>query len=194
MSLAVFAYPIPSYAYGATLSRPFVLTRFGGQNEQRGSRSGRMFRSWGLSFEGLDEAERAGLDAFYVARSGQVDSFLWRNPDPRDSENWCRVGVALGASVALQVLFPLPTGASEYAGDYPLDDVRTVLRDDGVAITRTVQTDNRTLTAGAAPAGSSVMTADYCFARRVRFDGPLVWAKGDHGLWSCAASLREVAA
>lgn len=194
MSMAVYQVPVPAYSFGQVLERPVVLSRYGQQTEQRSTRSGRTYRLWNLTWQGLTDAERAILDAFYVARGGTSESFLWRNPDPTDPDPWYRQAVALGTSIALQTVFNLVSGTSEFGGDYPVDDAGAILKSDGAVIAKTVQVDARTMTASVAPGAGHTITADYRLYRRVRFDGPLQWGKGDHGLWGTAGSFREVPA
>lgn len=192
MSLNVFYGPLPRYAYGIQLTRPAIVTTFGSQTEQRATRSGRTYRIFPYAWEGLSDAEKVALDTFFIGQSMTVTSFLWRDPVPTAAEAWSRTGASLGTAIAAQVLFSLPTGASEHAGDYPLS-TGVVLKADGAVVTASaVGTDARTITASSAPGVGKVMTADYNFYRRVRLDQPYAWSRGEHGLWSTAASFREV--
>lgn len=193
MSVLVYSGPAPLYAYGVSLSRPVVITQFGQQNEQRSTRSGRTWRTWNFPWAGLTGQEKRAVDAFFVGQGGQATSFYWRDENPDADDPFFRYAIALGNSVAAQTVFALPSGTSEYAGDWPLADGHAVLRSDGTPVaTTTAQTDARTLTAGAAPGAGHVMTADYLFYRRFRLDTPYSWARGEHGLWSTSAIFREV--
>jgi len=159
---------IDSYSHGET--REVAVLRFGrGQYEQRIARDGGPFRSYRLTLR-CSPTARLRVDAFLRAVGYEATSFLWR--DPLDYQ---RDGVSLGTSVAAQTVFNLPT-TGDARGDYPLDAAGTVLRDDGAVIARTVQTDDRTLTAsGGAPVAASVMTCDLAFYKRVRLSGPVEW-------------------
>lgn len=161
---------IDSYAHGET--REVAVLRFGrGQYEQRIARDGGPFRSYGLTFRfRASTGKRERITTFLRAVGYEATSFLWR--DPLDYQ---RFAVSLGASVAAQTVFNLPT-TGDARGDYPLDAAGTVLRDDGAVIARTVQTDDRTLTAsGGAPVAASAMTCDLAFYKRVRLSGPVEW-------------------
>ena len=162
--------------YSHAESREVAVLRFGrGQYEQRIARDGGPFRSYGLTLR-CSATDRVRVDTFLRAVGYEATSFLWR--DPLDYQ---RDGVALGASVAAQTVFSLPT-TGDARGDYPLDAGGTVLRDDGVAVARTVQTDDRTLTAsGGAPVASSVMTCDLAFYKRVRLGGAPSWTVLGYG-------------
>lgn len=195
MSLAIFNYPLPAYAYSVGLVRPGIVTQFGGQTEQRSSRSGRTYRTFPYVWAALTDAEKVAFDAFFVAQSMTLTSFLWRDPSDGPAEVFYRDGVSCGTSTLTQTVFSLPTGASEAAGDYPVADARAALFSNGVQVaTTTVQTDARTLTAGVAPGSGKTITAAYAFYRRVRLDQPYTWARGDTGLWSTQATFREVPA
>lgn len=178
MSLAVFSSAIatPRYdGFGYSPTRDVLVLRFGrGQFEQRIQRDGGPFRSYDLSLR-VDSAGRALVDSFFAARGFTAESFLWR--DPMDSY---RTGVSLGASVAAQTVFTLPT-TGDARGDYPIDAAGTVLYDDGAPVAKTVQTDDRTLTASVAPTAASAMTADLVFYKRVRLDGTYAWAVVEGG-------------
>lgn len=167
---------IDSYAH--TEGREVAVLRFGrGQYEQRVARDGGPFRAYSMTFRVARlTGERERIDAFLRSVGYEATSFLWR--DPLDYQ---RDGVALGASAAAQTVFSLPT-TGDARGDYPIDAAGTVLKDDGAVIARTVQTDDRTLTAsGGAPGTSSVMTCDLAFYKRVRLSGGAQWTLLGHG-------------
>lgn len=158
--------------YAHVEDREVEVLSFGrGRYEQRVARDGGPFRAYTLAFRfRASTGKRERIDAFLRAAGYETTSFLWR--DPLDYQ---RFGVALGTSVAAQTVFSLPT-TGDARGDYPIDAAGTVLRDDGAVISRTVQTDDRTLTAsGGAPTASSVMTADLAFYKRVRLSGGARW-------------------
>lgn len=192
MSLAVFACRLPAYAFSVQPSRPSVVAQFGQQVEQRATRSNRTFRAFPYAWQGLTDAEYAALDEFFVARGGIAGSFLWRDPSPDSALPWHREGISLGSSVNGTTVYSLPTGVSEYAGDYPLNDVHLVVRKAGTIVTATAQTDDRTITLAANPGTGSALTADYWFYRRVRLDQWAPFARADHGLWAGALTFREV--
>lgn len=195
MSLAILSDPLPLYAHSVEIVRPVVTVTFGGQTEARAQRSSRCYRRFPYAWGGLTSAQKATLDAFFIARGMTRDSFLWRDPNPDADEPFVRTGAALGTSTLTQTVFSLPTGENEAGGDYPVDDGRTVLYSDGAVVSsRTVQTDARTITAAVAPGNGHVITASYAFYRRVRLESGLTWAKSDHGLWSTSLVFREVPA
>lgn len=176
------------YSHGE--SREVLVLRFGrGQYEQRVARDGGPFRSYGLTFR-CSPTDRARVDTFLRAVGYEATSFLWR--DPLDNQ---RDGVSLGTSTAAQTVFNLPT-TGDARGDYPIDAGGTILRDDGVAVARTVQTDDRTLTAsGGAPVASSVMTCDLAFYKRVRLEGGASWTVlGQGAAYEVGLTFREVPA
>lgn len=188
MALSIWPADIfPTFdGYSVEQGRDVAILRFGrGGYEQRIARDGGPFRAYTLTLR-LSDRDRKRVDDFLAALGYEATSFLWR--DPFDFQ---RDGVALGSSAASQTVFPLPTTGSG-RGDYPIDSGGTVLKDDGAVIARTVQTDDRTLTAsGGAPVASSVMTADVAFYKRVRLDGRPRWAPLGEGA-AYETSLRFV--
>lgn len=198
MSVAVW----PFHTCGVPLLAPFsfaedrragVVAMSGGRYEQRFRRDPRAFRTYSVTLRATT-AQRAAIRAFFVARGYGADSFYVEDVSD-DGDARVALGVAMGTSVALQTAFPIPS-TGEAGGYWPINHALTVLYDDGVAITRTVDTDSRTLTASVAPAGSSVMTADIYFYRRVVLRGAPQWApaQGDPGLWDCQMTWEEVPA
>jgi len=192
VALAIFPADIyPTWdGYAMEHGRDVAVLRFGrGGYEQRIARDGGAFRAYTLTLR-LSDADRKRVEAFLSARGYEAESFLWR--DPFDSQ---RDGVSLGTAVAAQTVFSLPT-TGDGRGDYPIDAGGTSLRDDGVTITRTVQTDDRTLTAsGGAPGASSVMTADVAFYKRVRLDGRPRWTPlGEGAVYETQLRFVEVPA
>ena len=193
MPISVYGGPLPVYAHSIEVSRPGVVVSYGAQTEHRATRSSRTWRRFPYAWAGLTGAEKSAMDAFFIGIGLQRDSFLWRDPSPDAEEPFTRTAIALGTAVAAQVVFSLPTGASEYAGDYPLSPA--TLYSDGVKVaTTTVQTDDRTLTANSAPGVGKVITADYPFYRRVRLESGLTWARDDSGRWGTSLVFREVPA
>lgn len=194
MTLAILT-TTPTIFHGVEPVQAITVNRLaGGRAEQRAVLEDREYRTYRLTYR-CHAATKKTLDAFFRARSWQKDSFLWRIPPTlaHDSSEYARTGISLGTSVALQTAFPLPT-SGEYAGDYPVDDEHAILYDDGAAISKTVDVDNRKMTAGAAPAGSSVMTCDYWYYRRFRLGGPIRWEFGERGVWESEVVLEEVLA
>ena len=160
-------------SYAHTEAREVAVLRFGrGQYEQRMARDGGPFRGYAMTFRvSRVSGKRERIDAFLRSVGYEATSFLWR--DPLDYQ---RFAVTIGASVAAQTVFSLPT-TGDARGDYPIDSAGTVLRDDGAVIARTVQTDDRTLTAsGGAPGAASAMTCDLAFYKRVRLSGGAEWS------------------
>ncbi len=191
MSIAIYSGPALGYAHGEGITRPVVITQFGGGAEQRSTRSGRSYRTYPGGWVGLEASERDAVDAFFVARGGMAESFLWRNDDPTCADPFHREAVSFGPSVDTVLIYSLPTGASEYAGDYPLTAPLVVTKD-GTVVTATTATEARTVTLAGNPGAAHVLAASYLFYRRVRLDGPLNWTRGEHGLWGAPATFREV--
>lgn len=161
-----------------------------GQVEQRAARGGdRIFRTYQVPFR-VREATRQALDAFFVARNYEEESFLF--VDPHD---YIRTGAALTpASDGAQTVFTvLSTGVQ--GGDYPKGNARLYragVLDTG---TLTVQTEARTLTTSVAPLTGAAMTADYEFYRRVVLRGRYRWRRVGHGaLYETEMAWAEVVA
>lgn len=192
MSLSIFTGPMPAFAHTVEPIRPGIVTAFGSQTEQRSTRSSRTYRRFPYSWLGLDAAAVEAMDTFFTALGMSATSFLWRDPDPDVAYLFNRAGVALGTGTGAKTVFAL-LATGEGGGDYAADDGRTVLMVNGSSVSRTVQTDARTITASAAPANGTTVTASYAFYRRVRLDAPYVWTKDrESGLWSTSATFREV--
>ena len=167
MSLAVFSSPTPIEPYRGAPLRETTIVRFAGAgSEGRASPTSREFWRWVLRFR-LTDANLATLAAFFLARGQQGTSFLWK---PLKAVEYARTAIALGTSTLTQTVFSLPT-SGQYAGDYPVDDANCILKSDGTPISKTVQTDARTITAAVAPGSGHVITADYYRYARVRLDG-----------------------
>ncbi len=199
MSIAVWSPVVhgsPQLAgYGHSDARAATVVKFtGGEYEQRARRAPRRFRSYRVTLR-CEAAQRAAVDAFFVARGYEAESFLFEDDSDHvnDSGRYAR-GVAMGTAVAAQVAFPIPS-ASDAGGYYPKDVAATVLYANGVAVAKTVSTDTRTLTASVAPGASVVMTADVWFSRRVRLDGTYGWSPvNDPAVWEASMTWVEVPA
>lgn len=189
MSLAVLsASYAPIHPYGYEDDRPVVVARMaGGASEQRATTASRKLRRYTLRFR-TTAATRLALDAFFEARGYTAESFLWK-----DLKDYSRTGITLSPATGngVATVFTIPT-TGMYGGDYPIDQAGTLLKVAGVSVTRTVQTDARTLTAAAAP-GASAITADYEFYKRVRLAGPYSWSEPVYGIFDTTLVLQEVA-
>lgn len=191
MAIAVFsaaqAHPIDQDGYEYGDSRDTLVVSLGrGMHEQRSTRSSRRFRTYNVGFR-VTNTQRLAIDAFFAALGMEQTSFLWE--DPLDS---FVAGLSCGTSVTSQTVFNLPSTGG-YGGEYPQDLPVTRLFDDGVAVARTVQTDDRTITANSAPANGSVMTAECRYYRRLRLDGEYRWRRlGNGAVYETAMSWREV--
>lgn len=190
MSLAIWAPEVLGYPrwepYGYADARDVLVVRMTGGTEQRARRTQRRERTFRVSFL-VEEFRRDRIDAFFVERGFGADSFLVEDP----SRRFVR-GLALGASAALQTAFVLPT-SGDYGGAYPANTEITRLLDDGVAISRTVNPDTRTLTAAVAPGAGSVMTADVAILTRVVLRGTYEWApRGEGAAWETSMTWEEV--
>lgn len=187
MALAIFsASYTPLQPYGFGDDRPFVVAKLSGGAEQRAAVLSRPLRTFRILLKKL-ATDREAIDAFFAARGVRIESFLWK-----DLKDYARTGVTLvpspgdGATTA----FSLPKTGT-YAGDYPIDQAGTLLKVAGASVTRTVQTDARTLTAAVAP-GASAITADYEYYRRVVLDQPYRWDERAYGHFWTELALREV--
>lgn len=159
--------------YSVVARQPVTVFSYAGAGtEQRAALLARPRREYTWPMR-RTKSEAATVDAFFLARNYQVESFLLRDPD-----QYTRTGVSLGTSVSGQKVFTIPS-TGQHAGDYPVNDAHAVVYDDGVATgaTVTVDTDARTFTLSTAPTSGSVITVDYWYYRRVRLvEGP-AWAK-----------------
>jgi hypothetical protein len=191
VSLPIFSGLTPVEPYGIELLDSTQILSFEGSTaEQRYSDASRDMYRWTLRYR-LTDANLATLYAFFVARRMRKESFLWK---PLKAVEYARTGIALepATSDGVVTAFSLPTSGA-YAGDYPIDDGNAILKRAGVAATKTVQVDARTMTAAVAPLTGGAMTADYWRYARVRLDGPLagiepVYSATDIG----SLILREV--
>lgn len=187
MSLAVWTSTwVPLHPYGSGDSRPTVVARMSGGGEQRASVLSRELRRYEMRFRVTTTVKQA-IAAFFTARGQTLESFLFK-----DLKDYARTGVtpspATGNGVATVFTLPL-TGT--YAGDYPIDDGNAILKAGGSPVTKTVQTDARTMTAAAAP-GASAITMDYHYYRRVRLESAFAWSEPIYGVWEASFALVEV--
>lgn len=188
MALAVFSAnytPLHPYTFGD--DRPKVVARMAGGAEQRAATLSRPLRTYRLLL--LRQAsDRAAIDTFFATAGIGVTSFLWK-----DLKDYTRTGVvpSPATSDGVQTVFTLPkTGI--YGGDYPVDDGNAILYRAGVAATKTVQTDARTMTASVAPLTGGAMTMDYHYYRRVVLDQPYRWVEFQYGFFRAELTFREV--
>lgn len=195
MSIARWAYPVLGYPVWAPFSfgdnRRVVTVPFtGNRYEQRVRRDQRRFRKTQVTIRARDDAQRDAIDAFFVGLGFGADSFLVE--DPRRS---LVTGLALGTSAGGQTAFPLPA-TGDYGGAYPLTDPRTILKSDGVAIAKTVDTDGQILNASVAPGAGHTMTADlYYWSRVVLRTERYLWTPlGEGAAWETGMEWEEVPA
>lgn len=78
MATPVFAWE-PDFAWQPQFRRRVNITTFESGKEQRSDR-GAAPREWALTFTG-SAAELAEIEAFWNARKGPAESFLWTPPD-----------------------------------------------------------------------------------------------------------------
>lgn len=98
MATPVFAWK-PDFAWQPQFRRRVNITTFESGKEQRSDR-GAAPREWALTFTG-SAAELAEIEAFWNARKGPAESFLWTPP---------------GATSAITVRFKDDTLKSDRAG------------------------------------------------------------------------------
>lgn len=98
MATPVFAWD-PDFAWQPQFRRRVNITTFESGKEQRSDR-GAAPREWALTFTG-SAAELAEIEAFWNARKGPAESFLWTPP---------------GATSAITVRFKDDTLKSDRAG------------------------------------------------------------------------------
>ncbi len=188
MALEVFSENPELDGYSYRDRMPLVTFAYAGaRTEQRAALAEIRMREyvWPLR---RTRAERDTIDAFFLARSGGVESFLVRDPD-----QYARTGVSLGTAAAAQVLFPLPA-SGENRRDYPIDDAHVVVYEDGspTGATVTVDTDGRSFTLDSAPGAGVVMTADYWYYRRVKLTEDFEWRKLAPDFLEAQLALLEV--
>ena len=178
---------VPLHPYDFGDDRPTVVARMSGGAEQRAASLSRKLRTYTLRFR-TTAATRLALDTFFEARGYTLESFLWK-----DLKDYARTGVAPtpATSDGAQTVFTIPlTGV--YGGDYPIDDANAILYRAGVAATKTVQTDARTMTAAVAPLTGGAMTMAYHFYKRVRLAERYDWSEPIFGVFETAMRLVEV--
>ena len=163
-----------------------------GGNEFRVARWTSPRWKWAISIDGLpDDAMNSALEtitAFFMARMGSFDSFLWVAPEDADaiahfqSGGWNRltgvqIGVGDGAQRVFQLVRPWGGGTWPYPVSEPVQwlDTRNnalVVRDNASVVSGvTVQTSGGIVmvTLPTAPASGHAVTADFDIAYRVRF-------------------------
>lgn len=176
--------PLAGYTYGEDTPHVVFMDGAVGQTVRR--RIGPTLRRYNLSIA-LTNSERVTLDAFLRAREHMGTAFYWT--DPADH---ARTAVALGAGNGVKTVFSLPSG--ETLLDYPINDANAILKVNGTPVSRTVQTDARTITAAVAPAGGTTVTCDYHYCRIVRLGAPLEWTveTGNFSMNTTSLELIEV--
>lgn len=187
MALAVLsATYVPLHPYGYGDDRPVVVARMSGGAEQRAASLSRKLRAYTLRFR-TTAANRLAIDAFFEARGYQAESFLWK-----DLKDYARTGISPTPSTGngVATVFTIPKTGT-HGGDYPIDDANALLKVAGSPVTKTVQTDARTMTAAAAP-GASAITMDYHFYKRVRLAGAYEWSEPVYGVFEATLRLAEV--
>lgn len=182
MTLATFT-ETPMHPYIWETERPVLKGPMAGGGEQRASLLSRALTRYTLRFRG-NAAKRETIDAFFEARGWALESFLWQ-----DLKRYERTGIALGTGDAAEDTFSLPlTGL--YGGDYPVAAFQLYV--DGSPVSGTVDTDARAFTYDSVPAGSTVLTVDYTYRRRVKLDGPYTWTEPVFGVFYTELVLAEV--
>lgn len=137
-----------------------------------------------------DEVQRASLQAFFQTLGWMRIPFLLR--DPRDGMRQVTLEPAVGDGAT--VVFSLPTSeSSEDFRFYPADDGSASGYVAGApkAIAST-QTDARTVTFAAAPAGAASVAVLYRPLRLVRLAAPADWSSLSQVLSRPTLSLEEV--
>jgi len=161
---------------------------YSGGGEQRAKTQSRKFSRFTMDFK-RDTAGRALIDEFFDDRDDELEAWFWR------LSSWSRAAYSLPAAVAAQTVYPIPTGKPN-GGDYPLDNVNAILKLDGSPVTKTVQTEARTMTASVGATGGELVTIEYDFYRLFRLEAPFEWthiAAGD-GWFQTAFGVVEVEA
>lgn len=189
MALALFPFQPALEGYDFEDDREITTTPIGpGSHEKRVLRSAKRMRTFRVPLV-VEPAEQALVDAFFVARGYEAESFLYL--DPYDQ---VRFGVSLGASIAAQVNFLVYAAVPAQGGDYPINEAASLILDDGTSVARTVDTDNQRFVI-TAPGAGSAMTASYRFYKRVRLLGTFRWQiLGDGAAFGTQLTLREVPA
>lgn len=132
------------------------------------------------------DAERLAIDDFLVrARSVSHESFYVLDPyDP------IRTAVSLGNGDGVKTVFTLPTTGEE-SRFYPKDDALLVVRVSGAPVTvSSVDTDGRSVTLAAPPAGAAPVEIDFSGLRLCMLSAPTEW-KGAGAAWFDATLAIE---
>ena len=70
----------PSYPIDCETEDPVIAAGFENGSEQTRARFTRMRRRFALRWPALTNAQRETLNAFYVARKGGSEAFIWTDP------------------------------------------------------------------------------------------------------------------
>lgn len=159
---------VPTAPYRFVLWDPTDKAEFDGSPyTSEASRLSRGLNRWDFSVR-KNDAALATLLTFWKARRGPAGLFYWR---PGKEAEYARTAIVpTGAINGVNKVYTIPVGDPN-GGDYPIDDANAILKVNGVAVAKTVDTDGRTMTATVAPAGGTTVTMDYYRYARVRFDG-----------------------
>jgi len=163
----------PDYSYIEDIEFATEITKFRGTVEQRRARRSVGIRTFSLNYKLLDQSEIDEIWAFYIARNGIFEAFLYRNyPNDYQITNET-LGYSPGDSTNVDFYFNYyPVQPSVVTLNPPAVApkiyVATVLQTSGY----TIDTDNRKVTFSSAPTGA--ITADYEYYRRVRFVQPYI--------------------
>lgn len=180
---------VPVLPYSPRLVDPTTIAEFAGTpRTARASELERAYRVYPVRRR-MNAAAYATLVAFFEARRGPVELFYWKEP-----LLYARTTIALGTGDGAQTVWPIPSG-SPYGGDFPIDDANAIVYVDGVAVSKTTDTDGRAFTlASAAGTSGKAITASYHYYRRVRFgDQALVLSHAAVGTYEVSVELVEEA-
>lgn len=165
VSLSIFTWD-PVHPYGQTIVDPAVVLPYAGTPLVSAfSSTDRPRLRVRAHFRGAI-AKYAAIRDFWIARRGPVELFYFR---PRI--DYAKTSVTpTGAVNGSNTVYTVPADAT-YGGDYPIDDANAVLTVNGTPVSKTVDTDGRTFTAAAAPAGGTTVRIAYYAYRKFRFVG-----------------------
>lgn len=110
-------------------------------------------------------AELKTLMGFFLARQGKYDSFLLRDPD-----DCAVVGQALGIGDGANTVFPLVRSFGGYSEQVGALDQLSGVAVNGQPVAASIAPFGRAVTLAVAPPAGAVVTADFSFLFRVRFD------------------------
>lgn len=163
VTLPIFTWD-PIHPYRQTEVDPTVVVPYAGTPlTSRYSETDRPRLNVGAHFRGV-ATKYEGIRAFWVTRRGPVNLFYFRPRINYAHANVTPTGLVNGANT----VYTVPADVT-YGGDYPIDDANAILTVNGTPVAKTVDTDGRTFTAAAAPAGGTTVRLAYWAYRRFRF-------------------------